>query len=127
MVGATITETVRYGKFLWLILDETDALLIRLWMNGQMLVTSSDAPTASNERARFTFTYGGHHLRFNDRRTFGHLMYDEGGAARLSSIARIARDLSDTLFDQALVVEGIHSKRIGIKRALLDQTVVSGI
>lgn len=127
MVGATITGTARRGKYLWLILDDEDALLAHLGMSGQMLITSPDAAVAAHERARFTFTDGGHELRFEDQRTFGHLMYDEGGASVPSPIAHIARDPFDPLFDQASVVARIKSKRTGIKRVLLDQTVVSGI
>ncbi|GAA3693312.1 bifunctional DNA-formamidopyrimidine glycosylase/DNA-(apurinic or apyrimidinic site) lyase [Zhihengliuella alba] len=127
MVGATITGTARRGKYLWLILDGEDALLAHLGMSGQMLITAPEAPVAAHERARFTFTDGCHDLRFDDQRTFGHLMYDEGGASLPSPIAHIARDPFDPQFDQAAAVARIKSKRIGIKRVLLDQTVVSGI
>lgn len=127
MVGATITGTARRGKYLWLILDGEDALLAHLGMSGQMLITSPDFPVAAHERARFTFTDGGHDLRFEDQRTFGHLMYDEGGAVLPSPIAHIARDPFDPLFDQAAAVARINAKSTGIKRVLLDQTVVSGI
>lgn len=127
MVGATITGTARRGKYMWLILDGEDALLAHLGMSGQMLIRSPDTSVGAHERARFTFTDGGHDLRFDDQRTFGHLMYDEGGAVLPSPIAHIARDPFDPLFDHAAAVALITSKRTGIKRVLLDQTVVSGI
>ncbi|WP_129658137.1 bifunctional DNA-formamidopyrimidine glycosylase/DNA-(apurinic or apyrimidinic site) lyase [Rothia uropygialis] len=127
MVGATITGSARRGKYLWLILDDQDALLIHLGMSGQMLITSPDTPIAAHERARFTFTDGGSDLRFDDQRTFGHLMYDEGGAELPSPIVHIARDPFDPQFDQATVVARIKTRRTGIKRALLDQTVLSGV
>lgn len=127
MVGATITGSARRGKYCWLVLDEQDALLIHLGMSGQMLITSPDAAIAPHERARFTFTDGGQDLRFDDQRTFGHLMFDEGGAVLPSPIAHIARDPFDPQFDQAAVVARIKAKRTGVKRALLDQTLVSGI
>jgi len=127
MAGATVTGTARRGKYLWLILDDEDALLAHLGMSGQMLITSPDASAAAHERARFTFSDGGYDLRFDDQRTFGHLMYDEGGAALPSPIAHIARDPFDPQFDQAAAVARIKSKRTGIKRVLLDQRLVSGI
>ena len=127
MVGTTVTGIARRGKYMWLILDETDALLMHLGMSGQMLITSPDAEIAAHERARFTFTDGGSDLRFDDQRTFGHLMYDEGGAVLPSPIAHIAPDPFDPQFDQAAAVARIKTKRTGIKRALLDQTLVSGI
>jgi len=127
MVGATITGTARRGKYLWLILDGADALLMHLGMSGQMLISSPDAAVAAHERARFTFTDGGHDLRFDDQRTFGHLLYDEGGAVLPSLIAHIARDPFDPQFDQPAAVARIKARSTGIKRVLLDQTVVSGI
>ena len=127
MVGATVTGTARRGKYLWLILDDRDALLTHLGMSGQMLITSPDAANARHERARFTFTDGGPDLRFDDQRTFGHLMFDEGGAVLPSPIAHIARDPFDPQFDQAAAVARIKTRHAGIKRGLLDQTVVSGI
>lgn len=127
ILGATVTGTARRGKYLWLILDGRDALLMHLGMSGQMLITSHDAAVAPHERARFTFADGGSDLRFDDQRTFGHLMYDEGGVALPSPIAHIARDPFDPQFDQAAAVARIKTRRVGIKRALLDQTLVSGI
>ena len=127
LVGATITATARRGKYLWLVLDDREALLMHLGMSGQMLITSPDAAVAAHERARFTFTDGGSDLRFDDQRTFGHLMFDEGGAVLPSPIAHIARDPFDPLFDQSAAVARIKAKQTSIKRVLLDQTVVSGI
>lgn len=100
---------------------------MHLGMSGQVLITSPDAAVAPHERARFTFTDGGHDLRFDDQRTFGHLMYDEGGAVLPSPIAHIARDPFDPQFDQAAAVARIKTRRAGIKRSLLDQTLISGI
>ncbi|MGP5929146.1 bifunctional DNA-formamidopyrimidine glycosylase/DNA-(apurinic or apyrimidinic site) lyase [Corynebacterium glyciniphilum] len=127
IVGAAVTGTARRGKYLWLILDDRNALLMHLGMSGQMLITSPDVAIASHERARFTFADGGSDLRFDDQRTFGHLMYDEGGAMLPSPIAHIALDPFDPQFDQAAAVARIKTRRTGIKRALLDQTLVSGI
>lgn len=127
MTGATITGTARRGKYLWLILDDRDALLMHLGMSGQMLITPREVPIGPHGRARFTFTDGGSDLRFDDQRTFGHLMYDEGGAWLPSPIAHIARDPFDPQFDQAAAVARIKTRRAGIKRALLDQALVSGI
>ena len=119
--------TARRGKYLWLVLDDRDALLMHLGMSGQMLITSPDAAVAPHERARFSFTDGGCDLRFDDQRTFGHLLYDEGGAVLPSPVVHIARDPFDSQFDQAGAVSRIKARRTGIKRALLDQRLVSGI
>ncbi|WP_245826120.1 bifunctional DNA-formamidopyrimidine glycosylase/DNA-(apurinic or apyrimidinic site) lyase [Kocuria massiliensis] len=127
VVGATITRIARRGKYLRLVLDDQNALLTHLGMRGQMLITSPGVTIFRHERARFSFTDGGSDLRFDDQRPFGHLMYDGGGAALPSPIAHIARDPFDPLFDQAAAVTRIKTRRTGIKRVQLDQTLVSGI
>lgn len=127
VVGATVAGIARRGKYLWLVLGDRDALLVHLGMSGQMLITSPDAAIARHERVRFAFTDGGSVLRFDDQRTFGHLMYDEGGAGLPSPIAHIAQDPFDPQFDQTAAVARVKIRRTGIKRALLDQTLVSGI
>lgn len=127
MTGATVTGTGRRGKYLCLVLESQDALLAHLGMSGQMLITAPGAALAAHERARFTFTDGGSDLRLDDQRTFGHLMYDEGGAVLASPIAHIAPDPFYPRFDQAGAVARIKTRRTGIKLALLDQTLVSGI
>jgi formamidopyrimidine-DNA glycosylase len=42
-------------------------------------------------------------------------------------VQHIARDLLDPRLDGAALVERVRARRTGIKRALLDQTLVSGI
>src|SRR5690606_26452608 len=49
------------------------------------------------------------------------------GADLPTEIAHIARDPLDPAFDDADFVARIRRKRTGLKRALLDQSLVSGI
>ncbi|HEY5135046.1 MAG TPA: bifunctional DNA-formamidopyrimidine glycosylase/DNA-(apurinic or apyrimidinic site) lyase [Candidatus Nanopelagicales bacterium] len=129
----TIAAASRRGKYLWLPLDGRDAALVaHLGMSGQLLVARADAPDETHLRARITFTDHGRELRFVDQRTFGGLavdaLVDDGaGGAVPSTVAHIARDPLDPAFDDALWVRRLRSRRTGIKRALLDQTLVSGI
>ncbi|MGH3424626.1 MAG: bifunctional DNA-formamidopyrimidine glycosylase/DNA-(apurinic or apyrimidinic site) lyase, partial [Nocardioidaceae bacterium] len=66
-------------------------------------------------------------LRFVDQRMFGGLALSEGGADLPEEIAHIARDPLDTEFDDDLLVQRVRARRTGVKRALLDQRLVSGI
>jgi formamidopyrimidine-DNA glycosylase len=50
-----------------------------------------------------------------------------GGGLLPEPIAHIARDPMDPAFDLDAAVAAIRRRRTGLKRALLDQTVVSGI
>jgi formamidopyrimidine-DNA glycosylase len=127
LAGRTVTAAQRRGKYLWLPLDSGDALTGHLGMSGQLLVVPPDKPDETHLRVRFTFTDGGRELRFVDQRTFGGLLVVAGGADLPSTIAHIARDPIDPAFDDEGFIEGVRRRKTGIKRALLDQSLVSGI
>jgi formamidopyrimidine-DNA glycosylase len=124
--GRTITAARRRGKYLWLPVAE-DALLAHLGMSGQFLISDPDEPLSSHVRARFTFTDSGPDLRFSDQRTFGHLVLAAGGAEMPALIAHIAPDPMEPAFDEAVFIRRLRGRRTGIKRALLDQSLVSGV
>ncbi len=56
LAGRTIIAARRRGKYLWLPLDDGDALLAHLGMSGQLLVRPTAAPDETHLRVRFTFT-----------------------------------------------------------------------
>jgi formamidopyrimidine-DNA glycosylase len=116
----------RRGKYLWIPVEE-DALLAHLGMSGQLLVGPPDRPMSPHVRVLFTFSDGGQDLRFTDQRTFGHLLVDRGGAELPSVIAHIAADPLEPAFDLAAFTARLHTRRTGIKRALLDQSLISGV
>jgi formamidopyrimidine-DNA glycosylase len=126
VAGHTVTGTQRRGKYLWLQLGE-DALLAHLGMSGQLLIGAPGRPVSAHVRARFTFTDAGPDLRFTDQRTFGHLYFCPGGAKLPDIIAHIAPDPLEPEFDLAALTGRLRARRTGIKRALLDQSLVSGI
>ncbi|MGO8886895.1 MAG: bifunctional DNA-formamidopyrimidine glycosylase/DNA-(apurinic or apyrimidinic site) lyase [Streptosporangiaceae bacterium] len=124
--GRTIDGVRRRGKYLWLPLGD-DALLAHLGMSGQLLIGPADRPLSSHVRIRFTFRDDGPDLRFTDQRTFGHMVYAPGGAVLPALIAHIAPDPLEPAFDLAEVTRRIRGRRTGIKRALLDQSLISGV
>ncbi len=124
--GGTVSGARRRGKYLWLPVGE-DALLAHLGMSGQLLVGDPGRPLSPHVRARFTFTDGGPDLRFSDQRTFGHLVWSPGGAVLPPLIAHIAPDPLEDAFDEAAFITRLRQRRTGLKRALLDQSLVSGI
>ncbi len=126
LTGKTIDGARRRGKYLWLPVG-ADALLAHLGMSGQLLVGPADAPLSPHVRVRFTFADNGLDLRFTDQRTFGHLLVSADGAELPSVIAHIAPDPLEDAFDLGWLAGRIAARRTGIKRALLDQSLVSGI
>ncbi len=125
--GRHVGAAQRRGKYLWLPLDATDALLAHLGMSGQLLVIPAGEPAQPHLRARFAFEDAGPELRFVDQRTFGHLMIVRDGADLPQPLAHIARDPLDTAFDPEDLYRVLRLRRTGVKRALLDQSLVSGV
>ncbi|HEY5820375.1 MAG TPA: bifunctional DNA-formamidopyrimidine glycosylase/DNA-(apurinic or apyrimidinic site) lyase [Propionibacteriaceae bacterium] len=123
----TFAEPRRRGKYLWLPLADGDALLAHLGMSGQFRLDASGAPLAPNTRIIFDFADGDPQLRFVDQRMFGGVSLSPGGAELPTEVAHIARDPFDPEFDPAEVVYRLRRKRTGLKRALLDQQLISGI
>jgi formamidopyrimidine-DNA glycosylase len=127
LTGRTITDVRRRGKYLWLPLDSGDALIGHLGMSGQLLLQPVGAADELHLRVRFRFADDGPELRFVDQRTFGGLSVSEGGAELPAEIAHIARDPMDPRFSDADFVAALRRKRTEVKRALLDQTLISGV
>ena len=124
----TVTAAARRGKYLWLALDGEDALIVHLGMSGQMLVEPPDAPLEKHCHARFDFSDGGPQLRFVDQRTFGGLALSPLRPDRIpESVAHIAPDPFEPSYDERAVVRRMVMRESAVKRALLDQQLVSGI
>ncbi|MFC0628441.1 bifunctional DNA-formamidopyrimidine glycosylase/DNA-(apurinic or apyrimidinic site) lyase [Kribbella deserti] len=127
LAGQKFLAPARRGKYLWLPLASGDAVLTHLGMSGQFRVQPVGATDEKHLRVRIRFDDDGGEVRFVDQRMFGGLSYSEGGAELPAEIAHIARDPFDPLFDTEAFVAGVRKRRTGLKRALLDQTLVSGV
>lgn len=131
LAGVKIESVRRRGKYLWLDLADGDAVLAHLGMSGQLLVQPVGAPDEKHLRVRVEFADDGPELRFVDQRTFGGLsvweLVEVDGTLLPSAVAHIARDPMDPLFDLTAASRALRAKRTEVKRALLDQTLISGI
>jgi len=131
LTGRRIEGARRRGKYLWLPLDDGDALLGHLGMSGQLLVQRPGAPLERHLRVRFSLAGAPSgepvEMRFVDQRMFGGLSVSTGGAELPPEIAHIARDPLDPAFDDAEFVRRVRRRASGIKRQLLDQNLVSGV
>ena len=138
LTGATFDEPQRRGKFMWIPIAETDqALVVHLGMSGQVLLRDADAPLDRLTRIVLDVTHPDHgplRIDFVDQRIFGSMAIDDlvettdrAGQFIPSQVAHIARDPMDPLFDDRRFLTALAKKDTTIKRALLDQTLVSGI
>jgi formamidopyrimidine-DNA glycosylase len=129
LTGRRIEAARRRGKYLWLPLDNGDALLGHLGMSGQILVQPPEAPDERHLRVRLALDGAdeGREMRFVDQRMFGGLSVSAGGAELPSEIAHIARDPLDPEFDDDEFVRKVRKRSSGVKRQLLDQNLISGV
>ncbi|MEV7234491.1 bifunctional DNA-formamidopyrimidine glycosylase/DNA-(apurinic or apyrimidinic site) lyase [Streptomyces sp. NPDC051020] len=128
--GSRFGTAMRRGKYLWVPLDDDScSLLGHLGMSGQLLVQPQDTPDEKHLRIRIRFDDAlGTELRFVDQRTFGGLSVHENTPDGLpDTIAHIARDPLDPAFDDAAFHTALRLRRTTVKRALLDQSLISGV
>ncbi|MDQ0120950.1 MULTISPECIES: bifunctional DNA-formamidopyrimidine glycosylase/DNA-(apurinic or apyrimidinic site) lyase [Micrococcaceae] len=157
--GATVSDVVRRGKFLWMPLTDGPAalenpgtapvpevaLMAHLGMSGQLLMQDPDVPDEKHLKVRLRLSPREgmpDQLRFVDQRIFGGLFVtaliptDDDGPGGLAEsplpliaaeAAHIARDPLDPSFSFDLFYQRLRKRKTGLKRALLDQGLVSGI
>ncbi|MDQ3988580.1 MAG: bifunctional DNA-formamidopyrimidine glycosylase/DNA-(apurinic or apyrimidinic site) lyase [Actinomycetota bacterium] len=133
LAGRELRAARRRGKYLWLELagpedaPVDDAVLAHLGMSGQLRLQPPGAVDETHLRVRFRFVDDGPELRFVDQRTFGGLSVEDLVDGVPAPVAHIALDPLDPALDVEAVVRALRRRRTGLKRALLDQTLVSGI
>jgi formamidopyrimidine-DNA glycosylase len=138
LVGRTFATPERRGKFLWIPTGpDVEALVVHLGMSGQVLLREPSAPLDRLTRIRIDTEHPQHgalRIDFVDQRIFGSMALDAlletqdvPGQRIPSQVAHIARDPMDAHFDDARFLNALAKRNTGIKRALLDQTLISGI
>ncbi|MFZ0325114.1 MAG: bifunctional DNA-formamidopyrimidine glycosylase/DNA-(apurinic or apyrimidinic site) lyase [Actinomycetes bacterium] len=127
--GATFATPRRRGKYLWLPLADTDtAMVAHLGMSGQFRVAGQGSPDERHLRVRWRFRDGGDELRFVDQRTFGGVAVEATTAEGVPvGLSHIALDPFEPGYDPEETSRALRSRHTQVKRALLDQTLVSGI
>jgi formamidopyrimidine-DNA glycosylase len=129
LAGRVVVGARRRGKYLWLPLDDGSAMLAHLGMSGQLLAVGAGQPDEAHLRARIGFDDSGPELRFIDQRTFGGLALtdDVGPDGVPAVISHVAPDPLEAAFDPAAWSAALRRRHTGVKRALLDQRLVSGV
>jgi len=137
LTGRGMLAPERRGKFMWIPLDGgQEALVLHLGMSGQVLLRDR-ATDDLRTRIRLELVHPEHgalRLNFVDQRIFGSMAIDtlvqtKDHPLQLvpTAVAHIARDPLDERFDDAAFLTRLAKKSTTIKRALLDQTLISGI
>ncbi len=129
--GSRVIDVSRRGKFLWFVLDRELALVGHLGMSGQMLIVPKKSELEKHARIRIDFGDRTNELRFIDQRTFGWMSAEPLVQASNGELpeccSHIAPDIFAEDFDKAEVIARIKRRNIEIKKALLNQEIMSGV
>ena len=142
LTGRRMLAPERRGKYLWIplahpeALEGPEALVIHLGMSGQVLLRDRSTDDLRT-RIRLELDHPEHgplRLNFVDQRIFGSMAIDSLVQTKdhplqlvPTAVAHIARDPLDPRFDDAAFLTRLAKKSTTIKRALLDQTLISGV
>lgn len=144
LVGRSIGDIQRQGKYLLFSLDDHSRLLLHLGMTGQLFTSRAVSPRLLNQQSRnrlkagkaqvfapdqhthlsITFADRREQLHFRDCRKFGKLLWLAAGAtdARLQRLGVDALSITPKLLGERLA-----KRSIPIKSLLLDQSVLAGV
>lgn len=124
--GEKIQSITTRGKWIVLLLT-TKALLIHLRMEGKFFFRMIGDERSKHEHVVFTLD-GKEEFRFHDVRKFGkmHLIPKED-VYRVLPLSALGYEYDDPALTKEYLYSMLHHKKIPIKTALLDQTIIAGI
>ena len=96
--------------------------IVHLGMTGRLLVTTPDGPLAPHTHARLMLA-SGRELRFVDPRRFGRLDFRDLGKGK----GFAAPGAEPLTIDAKEFVALFHGRKLAIKAALLNQTLLAGV
>jgi len=125
IAGRTVVDVGRRGKYLLILLDSGDTLIIHLRMTGGLSVAPADDPTCNDSHVRVWFDLeGGDRLVFTDARKFGRVWLVSNSA---EVIGKLGPEPLAWDFTPEVLAARLRKRRTAIKALLLDQTAVAGV
>src|SRR6267154_2144722 len=121
--GKRIESIERRGKHQLLHLDSCDTLVVHFRMNGDWEIGTTSDALDRFARAAIELT-DGTRISLVDRRALSSITLDKKGS---SSLPKLGREASDSSLDADYLLETLKRKKIAIKPALMDQSVVAGL
>jgi formamidopyrimidine-DNA glycosylase len=123
LVGRTITDLGRRGKYLMLGLDDGRVFVVHLRMTGRLVWREASAPEEPFQRAVLHLD-GGHDLRWSDVRKFGTWRLHESAQEVIDKLGPEPIDDSLTLKQFR---ERLAKRTAPVKAVLLDQRRFAGL
>lgn len=129
LIGQTINDIERYGKYLIFILDDY-SLISHLRMEGKYFLKKLKEEYSNHEHIIFILD-NKISFRYHDTRKFGKMVLlnttDMNEIMKYPSLKKLAKEANDPAFLPIDLYNKLKSKSIPIKSALLDQTIICGL
>lgn len=127
VIGKTIRNIRRRGKYLILELSGEDILVVHLRMTGQFTFVTRDEPLKKHTHVIFDID-SGMQLRFVDQRQFGCMwLVTSNEIDQISGLCALGPEPLEEEFTRNKLDKIISGRKTKIKQVLLDQKAIAGI
>lgn len=122
-----ISTMYRRGKFLTILLESGDKIILHLRMTGCLLVTPPNYLLEKHTHIIFQLS-NRNELRFSDTRRFGRFwLIKSSEEDTYSGIQKLGLEPFDDVFNAEYLKRHFVKRRKSIKECLLEQSVIAGI
>lgn len=122
----TFHDVTTIGK--WLVFNLGDkSMLSHLRMEGKYFFVPSNSEITKHDHVIFSLD-NGYDLRYNDVRKFGKMLaLDTKDIYKCPQINKLGYEPDDKRLTTSYLLNKLNDKKIPIKEALLDQTIINGL
>lgn len=129
LINETLIDILRYGKYLFFIFEHV-SLISHLRMEGKYFIKNKNEYRNIHEHIIFTFE-SGKTLRYHDTRKFGTMKLVKTTSLKNimeePELKKLGPEANSEDIDIDVFYNQLHSKKIKLKTALLDQTILAGL
>ncbi|KTG17414.1 MULTISPECIES: bifunctional DNA-formamidopyrimidine glycosylase/DNA-(apurinic or apyrimidinic site) lyase [unclassified Guyparkeria] len=125
LVGRPIESVERRAKYLLLVLDRGDRVLIHLGMSGSLRLDDPASPLRKHDHVEWLID-SGRVLRLHDPRRFGAVLTDRVDAPHVR-LATLGPEPLDPAFDGDYLAGRLAGRRVAIKQAIMNAAIVVGV
>ena len=123
----SVSGMARRGKFLIVLLDGGDRLIIHLRMTGCLVLAPADYPQEKHTHVIIEMNDGSQ-LRFSDTRRFGRIwLLGDDETDTYSGVEKLGKEPFDADFSAVYLSACLGKRKKTIKECLMEQCVIAGI